>query len=326
MSTHEKDTFLQTYDWASDWQELPWAHDAPTQFLAGICQLRETGRVLDIGCGAGTDSVYLAGQGWDVTSLDFMPKALEYTQQRAQAAGVTVTPVEADITTWKPPGKFDLVLDHGLLHNMDPVRYSAYRQTLCDAIADDGEFVLLHWHPLYPGQPQGKIGPTRKSREEIKAFFAPEFQERFFAREEFEDLTPTVGGGMTQAYYWFRRNQADLKPDELIEQIQQTLARHDVDYASMLEAAGDGNVESEVTAELLAIIVGPGRLGINHVLPEAKDVSGVLAAFAEKTRHTAGYISNLLHIFASEQQGNICITNAKCTECDVRFCKRLRNR
>ena len=66
------------------------------------------------------------------------------------------------------------------------------------ALSADGDFVLLHWHPLFPGQASGEVGPTRRSREEIKAFFAPDMQERFFAREEFEDLPSMVGRGMTQ--------------------------------------------------------------------------------------------------------------------------------
>jgi len=326
MSTHEKETFLQTYDWASNWQALPWAHAEPSLFLAEVCREKAPGKALDIGCGAGTDSVYLARQGWDVTSLDFMPKALEYTQQRASEAGVNVTPVEADITAWEPPQQYDLVLDHGLLHNMDPVRFPAYRKCLMKALAADGDFVLLHWHPLFPGQVSGEVGPTRRSREELKAFFAPELQERFFAREEFEDLPEMVGRGMTQAYYLFRRNQAEAQPAELVTQIKATLANHDVDADAML--AG-GNVQadsSDVTDELLACIVGPGRLGISHTVPDAVDAEAVLAAWAERSGLDAGPVEALIRLFASGQQGNICTSNAKCTECAVKFCKRLRYR
>lgn len=326
MSTHEKDTFLQTYEWVKGWQDLPWAHVEPTMFLAEICQMREPGTALDIGCGAGADSVYLAGKGWDVTSLDFIPKALEFTQRRAEAAGVSITPVEADITTWDPPQQFDIVLDHGLLHNMDPVRYPAYRECVMKALADDGNFVILHWHPRFPGQANGQVGPTRVAREDIKAFFAPELQERFFAREEFEDLPEMVGRGMSQAYYWFRRNLADAKPAELVAQIEATLTRHDCDYNAIIEAAGDAPLDAEVTDELLTWILGPGRLGISHVVPEADEIGDLIAAFAAKVGQPARRIENLLRTFASETHGNVCITNAKCTECDVKFCKRLRYR
>ncbi len=326
MSTHEKETFLQTYEWANSWNELPWAHAEPTLFLAEICQRRPPGTALDIGCGAGTDSVYLAQHGWDVTSLDFMPKALEFTQQRASEAGVRVTCVEADVTKWDPPQQYDLVLDHGLLHNMDPVRHPAYRERVMSTIAEDGEFVLLHWHPLYPGQPDGEVGPTRVDRDAIKAFFAPELQERFFAAEEFEDLPEMVGRGMRQAYYWFRRNQVDRHPAELIAQIEATLTRHGVDFAGLIDAAGDAPLDAEVSGELLARIVGPGRLGISHTTPAAADVDALVAGFATRAGRDARYVDNLLRAFASEAHGNICTSAARCAECEVSFCKRLRYR
>lgn len=326
MSTHEKETFLQTYDWVTSWEQLPWAHDEPTLFLAEICAKRPAGKALDIGCGAGTDSVYLAQQGWEVTSLDFMSKALEFTQQRAREAGVEVTPVEADITTWDPPHQYDLVLDHGLLHNMDPVRYPAYRERVLGAIVDQGDFVLLHWHPLYPDQPNGKMGPRRVDREAIRDFFSPELQERFFAAEEFEDLPDLVGRGMRQAYYWFRRNQADADPKGLIGQIEATLSTQDIDYPAMIAAAGDAKLDSGVDEELLALMVGPGRLGIVPHRPANEAVGEIVAKFAEKAGKSARYVDNLLRVFASEKHGNVCLENARCTECKVRYCKRLRQR
>jgi SAM-dependent methyltransferase len=316
MSTHEKETFIQTYQWARDWSQLPWAHDEPTLFLAELCKQRGgRGRALDIGCGAGTDSVYLAEQGWEVTALDFVPKALEFTQARAEAAGVSVQAVEADITTWDVPHAYDLVLDHGLLHNMDPVRYPAYRERLIDAVAPDGDFVLLHWHPSYPGQTNGEVGPTRRSRDDIKAFFAPEFQERFFAQEEFEDLPAMVGGGMAQAYYWFRRNQAHWQPAELVEQVRQTLQRNGYNIQP-------GEVPA-VADNLLARLVGPGRLGISHRVPADADAPGILADWAAGA---SGDAVSLLHQFASEAHANLCGEMPKCGDCAVSFCKRLRYR
>ena len=326
MSTHEKDTFTSTYDWAKEWEDLPWSHAEPTLFLAEICRRRKPGKALDIGCGGGTDSVFLAEQGWDVTSLDFVPKALEYTQQRAEAAGVSITPVVADITDWEPPEQYDLVLDHGLLHNMDTVRYDAYRACVLKALAPDGEFVLLHWHPRYDGQPNGKMGPTRVNRDDIKAFFAPELQERFFAREEFEDLTSLVGGGMVQAYYWFRPNQAWANSAELVAQIEQTLTRHEVDYEGLITAAGDEVIKTEVTDELLAIMFGPGRFGLRHVQPEVDEVPWLILELAERSGKGALYIENLLRIFGDKDSSNICVADARCDVCEVNYCKRLRYR
>ena len=327
MTTNEKKTFFATYDWAKTWQDLPWAHAEPTLFLAEICQRRPPGRALDIGCGAGTDSVYLAKRGWDVTALDFMPKALEYTQGRAREAGVSVRTVEADIAEWVPPEPFDLVLDHGLLHNMDAVRYPAYRECVMKAIAEDGDFVLLHWHPRYPGQPSGRMGPLRASREEILKFFAPELQERFFAREEFEDLPDLVGGGMSQAYYWFRRNRAHSQPQVLIDQVRATFRRNKVDVEPVLAAAGDGAVKAKVAAgDLLARLTGPGRFGISAVPVSPGDADRLLKLWAERAGQNPREVANLFTLFTSSEFGDICGTAPKCGQCDVHICKRLRYR
>lgn len=326
MSTHEKDTFFQTYDWVSDWSQLPWAHEQATLYLPEICSLRKPGTAIDIGCGSGTDSVYLATQGWDVTSLDFVPKALEFTQQRAKAAGVSVTPVEADVTQWEVPHEFDLVLDHGLLHNMDPVRFPGYRERIVEAVASEGDFILQHWHPIYPGQPQADSGPTRTPREDIEAFFAPEFQARFFAREDYVDMNDSVGGGFTNGLYWFRRNPTYLRPVELIEQVKATLTRHDVDFEKLITDAGDELVAAELPANLMARLIGPGRLTITTQTPEPAEATGKLRAWADRTGQNPDYIENLLRIFAAESLANICTPNPRCDECSVIFCRRLRPR
>lgn len=327
MSTHEKATFFATYNWAKGWQDLPWAHNEPTLFLAEICQQRKPGRALDIGCGAGTDSVYLAKRGWDVTSLDFMPKALEFTESRAREAGVSIRPVEADITTWAVPEPFDLVLDHGLLHNMDPVRYPAYRERVLAAIADDADFVLLHWHPRYPGQPSGRMGPLRVDRDEILKFFAPDLQERFFAREEFEDLPDLVGGGMTQAYYWLRRNRAHSHPRELLDQVRATFRRNKIDVDAALASAGNAPVKARVAAtDLLARLVGPGRLGLAHTAVSPGQADALIESWAGRAGEDPLQVANLLTLFTSSDHGDICGAMPKCSLCEVHTCKRLRYR
>jgi 2-polyprenyl-3-methyl-5-hydroxy-6-metoxy-1,4-benzoquinol methylase len=44
------------------------------------------GSALDIGCGTGDNSVYLANRGWQVTGVDYVSKPLEAARAKAAAA------------------------------------------------------------------------------------------------------------------------------------------------------------------------------------------------------------------------------------------------
>src|SRR6201999_2921755 len=57
-----------------------------------------TGSALDLGCGTGDASIYLARHGWTVTGIDFVPKALEKARAKAGIAKASVDFVGADVT------------------------------------------------------------------------------------------------------------------------------------------------------------------------------------------------------------------------------------
>ena len=83
----------------------------PNQFLVAEVADLAPGRALDLACGEGRNAVWLAGRGWEVTGVDFSPVALDKARGLMAEAGVDVTWVEADLSTWEPPaGGFDLVV------------------------------------------------------------------------------------------------------------------------------------------------------------------------------------------------------------------------
>ena len=64
----------------------PWDHDNLADQLTALAEGPDalaSGNALDIGCGGGRDAIYLAGQGWTVTGVDVVPRALDLARQRA---------------------------------------------------------------------------------------------------------------------------------------------------------------------------------------------------------------------------------------------------
>jgi SAM-dependent methyltransferase len=87
------------------------------------------GRALDLGCGTGTDTIYLAARGWEVTGVDMVPKALAIARRSAAAAGVAPRFLQGDVTRLDELGVgdgFSLLQDFGCFHTLPDDRRPAY--------------------------------------------------------------------------------------------------------------------------------------------------------------------------------------------------------
>jgi SAM-dependent methyltransferase len=103
------------------------------------------GRALDIGCGTGTQAVYMARAGWAVTAIDVVPRPLSRARARADAAGVSVDWILADVARLHrlglTPG-FTLFFDRGCFHGLDESQRGAYAAAV-DALAAQGATLLM---------------------------------------------------------------------------------------------------------------------------------------------------------------------------------------
>ena len=84
---------------------------APNAFLASNApRLRRGQRALCVADGEGRNSVWLAGQGLDVTAFDFSPVGVAKARRLAQARGVSVRYEVASVYEWSwPVAAFDVV-------------------------------------------------------------------------------------------------------------------------------------------------------------------------------------------------------------------------
>jgi ubiquinone/menaquinone biosynthesis C-methylase UbiE len=132
---------------------VPWdGHPLPHN-LRGLIegdQALTPGTALDIGCGTGDNSIYLAKHGWRATGVDFVAKALEKARAKAAADGVAVTFAQADVTRLSSEGVgkgFDLIVDTGCLHGMSPQDRDAYVREVTTVAAPDARLLLIEFVP-----------------------------------------------------------------------------------------------------------------------------------------------------------------------------------
>src|SRR5262245_42093240 len=98
---------------------LPWVTGRPSSELQQVLsqQAIPPCRALELGCGTGTDSVWLAQQGFDVTGVDVAQLAVERAELRAHTAGVNVRFLLADVLNLPDlGGPFAFFFDRGCYH------------------------------------------------------------------------------------------------------------------------------------------------------------------------------------------------------------------
>ena len=137
-------------DAANFWDALfqqpdhPLSSDLPDAGLVawqaeGLLGDRPRRSALDVGCGLGRNSRWLAERGFTVTGIDIAPGAIEEAARRS--AGQPATFLELDFIREKVPGEvFDLVYDSGCFHHLAPHRRISYMAALEATLAPGGLF------------------------------------------------------------------------------------------------------------------------------------------------------------------------------------------
>ncbi len=100
-------------------------------------------RALDLGCGTGSNAVFLAQHGFDVTGVDYAASAIEKARRKANAAKVKVEFLVDDLTNLqKVNGTFDFLLDYGTLDDLSPQDRNLYLSNVLPLTHHDSKFLL----------------------------------------------------------------------------------------------------------------------------------------------------------------------------------------
>jgi ubiquinone/menaquinone biosynthesis C-methylase UbiE len=122
-------------------EHTTWSSFELAGFLAGLTELPRT--VLDVGCGAGGDAVYLAGRGMDVIGVDLSAESLEQARAHADRGGVDVTWIQASALDLPvEDASIDLVTDRGCLHHIEPIDHARYAQEVARVLRPGGMLLV----------------------------------------------------------------------------------------------------------------------------------------------------------------------------------------
>ncbi|MBE1534693.1 SAM-dependent methyltransferase [Actinomadura algeriensis] len=108
------------------------------------------GRALELGCGTGTNAIYLARRGWDVVAVDLVDRAVRRARDKADAAGATVRLLCGDATRLDDldaPGPFDLFFDLSCFCGVPPHRRDAYAAGLTRRAVPGARLLMFGYGP-----------------------------------------------------------------------------------------------------------------------------------------------------------------------------------
>jgi SAM-dependent methyltransferase len=193
--------YKMAYRRARNESQIHWHREDPPELLKdAIRSLGGSGKALDIGCGTGVNSVFMALQGFAVTAVDFVPRAIEFAKMRSERYGVNINFVQGDILKFETKNKFNLIIDSGCFHGFDGTARIEYKRKLLtwldlrEGLGRKPEYILVHF---------GKknffdlslVGPRKRTKSEVEEFFAPELN--------LVDFRPSTNG-MPLFQYRFR--------------------------------------------------------------------------------------------------------------------------
>lgn len=109
-------------------------------FTKGIVQV---GNVLELGCGAGRNALFMAQQGCAVKAVDLSEVALQWAKERSAEQRLDIQFVQANLFDLDfPENEYDFIYDAGCFHHIAPHRRIQYVELVHRALKRGGYFAL----------------------------------------------------------------------------------------------------------------------------------------------------------------------------------------
>ncbi len=130
-------------------------------------------RLLEIGCGEGSDAVFFARNGYDVTAYDIAQEGVRKTKLLAARQGVPVTTFCEDMLTFQPKEMYDVIYASRSLQYLPPHKRKAFFETYKKYTKPGGlhAFMVFVDKPVIPDAPDAESNIFRMKSGEIFTYY-----------------------------------------------------------------------------------------------------------------------------------------------------------
>lgn len=155
-------------------ESMPWfSPELDPDLDSALSKLNlQSGTVLDLGTGPGTQAIALAKRGFQVTATDLSRTAIENAQAKGNAQDLEIRWQQDDILQSQLKESFDLVFDRGCFHTFEPNLRQDYVRVVAGLVKPHG-YLILKCFSHKETRPEG---PYRFTPAEIEEIFGESFQ------------------------------------------------------------------------------------------------------------------------------------------------------
>jgi SAM-dependent methyltransferase len=161
------------------------------------------GRAIVLGCGSGTNAIYLASKGFEVTGVDVSPTALAIAAEKAHKADVEVTWMVADVSALPKLQPYDLIFDRGCYHHICQYDSPGYVETLRRLSHAGTRAMILAGSPA----DGNRGGPPRIKEETIRKDFSTLFDFEWLRNIQFDSRNPDARGPSAWSIHLQRKDE-----------------------------------------------------------------------------------------------------------------------
>ncbi len=157
--------------------DLPWDTQEPDENLVKLLESKTIlpGNALEIGCGTGTDAIWLARQGFTVLGTDISQQAIDMANQKKIGNSLSCDFAVLDfIHDNSLSASFDFVFDRGCFHSFDEEHdRSLFARHVSRILKRNGIWASLIGST--EGAPR-EVGPPRRTAEDVIKAIEPHLE------------------------------------------------------------------------------------------------------------------------------------------------------